>query len=55
MFNKKNNSSKNESHSSGKHPFIKNLKAKLIAERKKDIMKLIMEDLRHNNFVFSNN
>jgi len=56
MFNKKNNTSKNESPSQGRqHPFIKNIKAKLIAENSGDYMKALMEDLRSNNFIFSNN
>ncbi len=55
MLNKKNNSSKDHFHSSGKHPFIKKIKAKLIAERPKDLLKLVLEDLRAKNYVFSNN
>lgn len=56
MFNKKNNTSHHEFHSSGKnHPFIKKIKNKLIADRPKELMKLIIEDLKTKNFVFSNN
>ncbi|MBA8985995.1 hypothetical protein HNP72_001129 [Sphingobacterium soli] len=55
MFNKKNNSSKSDSEGSWKHPFIKNIREKLRKQSQQDKMRLIMEHLRSNNFVFSNN
>ncbi len=56
MFNKKNNTSKEDSQNPGKqHPFIRKIKDKLIADDSKNYMKLIMEDLKSKNYVFSNN
>jgi len=56
MFNKKNNTSKEDSQNQGKqHPFIRKIKDKLIVDKSQDYMKLIMEDLKSKNYVFSNN
>jgi hypothetical protein len=56
MFNKKNNTSKEDSQNPGKqHPFIRKIKDKLIADKSQNYMKLIMEDLKSKNYVFSNN
>ncbi|MGM1429594.1 hypothetical protein [Sphingobacterium lactis] len=56
MFHKRNNSSKSQTNPSGKaHPFIKRIKAQSRAVRKISLLQAVLNDLKVNNFVFSNN